>query len=103
MIDTQPETENRSPGNRLLTVVALIIVSAIGLGFKLEWFHIGSESTRRQNRVNLTVDQKQFQEEEQKVRKRVRGKNKPNRTLFCELYGRCGSVYLEEIYYEKRQ
>ena len=29
---------------------------------------------RRQNRVNLTVDQKQFQEEEQKVRKRVRGK-----------------------------
>jgi hypothetical protein len=44
MIDTQPETENRSPGNRLLTVVALIIVSAIGLGFNLEWFHIGSES-----------------------------------------------------------
>ena len=48
---------------RLLFVLVLVGASAVGLGFYLGWFHIGSDNADGKSNVTLSVDTDKFQED----------------------------------------
>lgn len=57
--------------NRLLIVVGLIVVCAIGFGFYFGYFQIGSDSVDGTTHITLTVEQKKLQESEEKVAEKI--------------------------------
>jgi len=48
---------------RLLFVLVLVGAGAVGLGFYLGWFHIGSDNADGKSNVTLSVDTDKFQED----------------------------------------
>jgi len=65
--------------NRLLTVVALIVICGIGLGFYLGWFHIGSDNADGTSHITLTVEQKKIQDDEKKALEKIHDLSHPSK------------------------
>jgi len=59
--------------SRLLTLLFIIVVCVVGLGFYLGWFQISSDSADGTSHINLSVHQKKIQEDEHKALEKVRG------------------------------
>jgi uncharacterized protein HemX len=70
--DSTPIEENVM--SRLLIVVLLIVVCALGAGFYYGYLHLTSDNTDGTRHITLTVEQKKLQEDEQKAVGRVEGK-----------------------------
>ncbi len=51
--------------NRLLLVILLTAACAVGLGFYLAWFHLGSNNDNGKSNVTLSVDTDKFQKDRQ--------------------------------------
>jgi hypothetical protein len=60
--------------NRLIVVVLLLVVCAVGAGFYFGYFKIASDNTDGTRHITLTLEQKKMQEDEQKALERVQGK-----------------------------
>lgn len=60
--------------NRFLTVLSLIVICVIGLGFYVGYLHIGWDTTDGATRFTLTVNQKKIQEDETRAVEKVRGR-----------------------------
>jgi hypothetical protein len=58
---------------RLLVVVLLIVGCAVGAGFYLGYFRIGSDNTDGTTHITLTVEQRKLQGDEQRALERVKG------------------------------
>jgi hypothetical protein len=57
--------------NRLLVVLVVVVAFAIGLGFYLKWFRIGSDSGGGKDSVTLTVDEDKFKEDKKRAAEKV--------------------------------
>lgn len=57
--------------NRLLIVLVLVVACVIGLGFYLDWFHIGSDSVSGKDRITFTVDEEKIKEDKKKAQEKV--------------------------------
>jgi hypothetical protein len=60
--------------NRLLILVLLVIVCAVGSGFYFGYLKLASDNTDGTSHITLTVEQKKMQEDEQNAVERVQGK-----------------------------
>jgi hypothetical protein len=60
--------------SRLLILVLLVIVCAVGAGFYFGYLKIASDNTDGTSHITLTVEQKKMQEDEQNAVERVQGK-----------------------------
>jgi hypothetical protein len=60
--------------NRLLLVVALIVVGIVGAGFYFGYLRLGWDSADGTSHVTLTVEQKKIQEDEKKAVEKVQGR-----------------------------
>lgn len=59
---------------RLFAVLVLIVAGVIGLGFYRGWFELSSSSGDGKSRIEVNVDQKKIQVDENKAENAVRGK-----------------------------
>jgi GH24 family phage-related lysozyme (muramidase) len=57
----------------LLFVLVLVAAGAIGLGFYLRWFHIGSDTADGKSNVTFSVDTSKFQQDEKTALANVKG------------------------------
>lgn len=57
--------------SRLLTVLVLVAVGVIGLGFYLGWFSFSSTRTGDKVDVNVTIDQEKMRQDKEGVRKKA--------------------------------
>ncbi len=60
--------------NRLLILVLLVIVCAVGAGFYFGYLKIASENSDGTSHITLTVEQKKMQEDEKNAEEKIRGK-----------------------------
>lgn len=58
---------------RLFVVLVLVAAGAVGLGFWLGWFHVGSDRIDGKDRITLTVDEHRIQEDKKKAQDKVQG------------------------------
>jgi hypothetical protein len=56
---------------RFLCVLVLVGACAVGLGFYLGWFHIGSRSTDGKSKVTFSVDTEKFQEDKKTAEEKI--------------------------------
>jgi acetolactate synthase regulatory subunit len=57
--------------SRLLLLLVLIVACIVGMGYYLEWFHVGSESDGDKVHINVTVDKDKIQEDKKKALEKV--------------------------------
>ena len=60
--------------NRLLIVVVLLVVCAIGAGFYFEVFRINAENTDGASHITLTVDQRKIHQGEKNAVENMNGR-----------------------------
>jgi hypothetical protein len=57
--------------NRVLAVLAVLVIGVVVLGFYLGWFSVSTSSDSKAVDVNLTVDKEKLREDEQKAKKKL--------------------------------
>ncbi len=53
--------------SRLLMVLILVVVAAVGVGFYLKWFHVSSDKSN----VTFTVDKDKMKQDENKAKEKM--------------------------------